>query len=130
MSDGYRINTLMTLFNLFDTLGRNFPKLYQIKEKGLILISFFRLIFMFTFPFLIILETRNWSGSTFSSIYAVVNMMLFSFTSGYATSTAFSLAPDSVEESLKGKSGSCLSFMLIVGIFSGTLFSGIMQMII
>jgi hypothetical protein len=50
-------------------------------------------------------------------------MILFAITNGYIASYSFIIAPKQVPEELRGKSGSSLSFFLIIGIFAGSLFA-------
>jgi hypothetical protein len=79
---------------------------------------------MFTFPLVGgALNKSDWISVNSLSYITIANMIIFAFTNGYMTSTCFSLAPEQVPNELKGKSGSSLSFFLIIGIFSGSLFA-------
>lgn len=68
-------------------------------------------------------EDTYWMSPTVISVLVVINMIVFAFTNGYVSSISYSLAPEQVHEDLKGSSGSSVSFFLIVGIFTGTLFA-------
>ena len=123
MDIGYRVNTLICIFNVSDTLGRNFPKLVKLPKNGVYILGFLRFIFLFTFPLIVSLQSTFLVGNVTVGILACINMTLCAFTNGYLTSSVFSMAPDQVPDELKGKSGSSISFYLICGIFSGTLFA-------
>ena len=131
MNDSYRVNTIITLFNVFDTIGRKFPEYLPMTKSKVYVLTFLRFIFLFTFPLVVGLVDTYWLSSNVLSSFTIVNMILFAFTNGYLTSTSFSLAPDQVPSELKGKSGSSLSFFLIMGIFSGSMYATlIMQNIV
>jgi hypothetical protein len=124
LNESYKINTLIAIFNVFDTLGRKFPALVPMSKKTLYLVAFLRFIFLFSFPIVGgALNKSDWISTNGLSYMTIINMVLFAFTNGYVTSTTFSLAPEQVHDELKGKSGSSISFFLIMGIFSGSLFA-------
>jgi hypothetical protein len=50
-------------------------------------------------------------------------MVLFAFTNGFVSTLSFVLGITAVKDDLKGTAGSSLSFSLICGIFTGTLFA-------
>jgi hypothetical protein len=124
LDESYKINTLIAIFNIFDTLGRKFPALIPMSKKTLYLVSFLRFTFLFSFPLVGgALNKSDWISTNELSYLTIFNMVIFAFSNGYVTSTTFSLAPEQVQEDLKGKSGSSISFFLIMGIFSGSLFA-------
>jgi MFS family permease len=123
MDDSYRTNTIIFIFNICDTLGRKFPQILTLPKSRLSLLVFLRMSFLFTFPLVGVLLGNTWISPNSLSILTILNMSLFAFSSGYITSTAFSLAPDQVPNELKGKSGSSISFFLIIGIFTGSLYA-------
>ncbi len=127
MDDSYRTNTIIAFFNVFDTIGRKFPQILPLPKSKLTLLVFLRIIFLFTFPLVVGLTNNTWTSPTLLSTITIINMVIFAFTNGYITSTAFSLAPDQVPGELKGKSGSSISFFLIIGIFSGSLYAALVM---
>ena len=58
MSDGYRINTITLIMNLFDVVGRFLPNFLKLEKKNLHKIIFLRCFFIFSFPLLTYIE-RN-----------------------------------------------------------------------
>jgi len=56
MSSGYRVNTLITIFNAFDSIGRYIPNYIKISKNQLPYMTFLRLIFLFSYPILIYIE--------------------------------------------------------------------------
>jgi len=93
-------------------------------KKTLYLVVFLRFIFLFSFPIVGgALNKSDWISTNGLSYVTILNMVIFAFTNGYVTSTTFSLAPEQVQEEIKGKSGSSISFFLIIGIFSGSTFA-------
>jgi hypothetical protein len=123
MDDSYRTNTIIFIFNICDTLGRKFPQILPLQKSTLSLLVFLRMALLFSFPLVGGLLENTWINPNILSIFTIVNMTLSAFSSGYITSTCFSLAPDQVPNELKGKSGSSISFFLIIGIFSGSLYA-------
>jgi len=116
-------NTLMLIFNVCDTIGRYGPNIFSIGKNNISTIVFFRFIFVLTFSLIAISVNVSFLGFFGNSFFVIINMMLFSITNGYNTSIIFSTGPSLVSDDLKGKAGSTLSFFLIVGIFSGTLYA-------
>ncbi len=56
MSDGFRINTLITVFNVFDSIGRYLPNYLKVSKNQLSSLIFLRLLFLFSYPILILIE--------------------------------------------------------------------------
>lgn len=56
MSDGYRTNTMILTFNLFDSIGRYMVNYIKIKRNYISHLLFLRFIFIFSFPLLINIE--------------------------------------------------------------------------
>lgn len=56
MTPGWKINTILTIFNVMDTLGRNVPNCVKISQGATALTTFIRVIFIFTTPLIIALE--------------------------------------------------------------------------
>lgn len=48
---------------------------------------------------------------------------ILGLTNGYLASMCFSYGPSLVDDKYKGKAGSSISFFLIAGIFSGTIYA-------
>lgn len=62
MSDGYRINTIIILFNIFDTVGRNFPGLLRLSKKSFYILCFVRIFFLFSFVMIVALQNSYLIG--------------------------------------------------------------------
>jgi len=59
LSDGYRINTLVAVFNICATIGGYLPNLFSTSKLQITLVVFVRLIFLVSFPLLILVQ-RTW----------------------------------------------------------------------
>lgn len=139
MPIGWKINTIIFIFNISDTISRNFSNCFKVpnsdeeiiqsrknKKIALNVVAIGRLILLGTFVGVCAAEKYNVIDSIYLNIIVILNTMLLAMTGGFATTLAFGLATDSVENEHKGKAGSCASLSLIFGIFTGT-FGGILM---
>jgi hypothetical protein len=76
MSDGYRINTIIMLFNVSDTVGRNFPGLVKLSKKSFYLLSFSRILFLFTFAMIVALQNSYLIGVKLLLIIILISSQL------------------------------------------------------
>jgi hypothetical protein len=60
MPSAYNVNTMVTIFNVFDTCGRFFPNLLKMGKKGFFITVFSRVIFLVTFPLLSAASHNHW----------------------------------------------------------------------
>jgi len=123
LSPGLNVTTLMLVFNVFDTIGRYGPNYIKCEKKTVGYIVFSRFTFVMTFTLIAIAGGVKFLGFFSNSFFVIINMALFATTNGFCTSALFTLGPGSVPNDLKGKAGSAMSFFLICGIFSGTLYA-------
>ena len=127
MSSGYHVNSIIFLYNIFDTLGRQLVSyIKKPSKKQLYLISFARILFLVLIPGIPYLKTKfNYDMSILTSI----SVSLMSLTNGVANNLCFALAPEQVEGDLKAKAGSSVSFFLAVGLFAGSLIGNAIEII-
>ena len=132
MSIGWKINTIIFLFNLFDTFGRKLLACVKKPSKLLLyIVSILRLAFFFTFPGLIYLEKYNIiNNPNIIGILSVINVSLMALSSGFVLNLSLSLAPEQVENNLKAKAGSCISLCLSIGLFCGSFTANVLDKII
>ena len=130
LSPGWKINTIIFLYNLFDTIGRKLVGYIKKPTKcHLITTIALRFIFLCSFPFVIYLEKYNKLSSGLIGVLSVLNTSLMALTNGIANNLCFSLAPEQVEGELKAKAGSSVSLCLSVGLFIGSFLANVMDKI-
>lgn len=115
----WKPNTVITIFNIFDTIGRKIVDCLKPKKWMLYVSTLIRLILLILIPLDDYLEFKQYI--TASSALLIFNVVFLSLTNGIATSLAYALAPMSVKSYLKGKAGGSVSFFNICGIFIGTI---------
>ena len=121
---GWKINTIIFLFNVFDTIAKTLVG-YLTPTKGkLYFFSFSRILLICSFYYVSYAETFNLLKPEITSYIVLVNVILLSMTGGFVNSLSFALAPGQVQDEWKGKAGSSVSLSLIIGICLGS-FSGI-----
>ena len=127
MSSGHHVNSIIFLYNIFDTLGRQLVSyIKKPSKKQLYLLSFARVLFLVLIPGIPYLKTKfNYDMSILTSI----SVSLMSLTNGVANNLCFALAPEQVEGDLKAKAGSSVSFFLAVGLFAGSLIGNAIEII-
>lgn len=125
---------MVLLFNLFDTFGRLVPAWVisfnpgSIWKRLVIVLSIFRFIFI---PTSIMIQLNLGPSYIFQSDwFKMLNMMIFSFTSGFTTTLLMVFGPSSVSHEDKEKAGFIMGAHLIGGIFLGSLIaSSVMTLI-
>ena len=116
----YRQTTIVTIYNVFDTIGRAI--ISKIKPRRILCYIFClsRTILLFTLIFNFYCDMQLGMDPNVSSILLIVNIVILATTNGMATSLCFGLAPTLVDKEYKGKAGGSISFFNILGIFTGT----------
>ena len=116
----YNFNTILTIYNVFDTLGRFLVSKVNPTKKIAYISILGRAVLIFTILFNFYLQKRN-KLSTFSSIFLIINDSLLALTNGIGTTICFGIAPTLVKNELKGQAGASVSFFTILGIFIGAI---------
>ena len=125
----YNFNTILTLYNFFDTLGRYLisavtptKKLtfISVLTRGALLVT---IVLNYYFQY-------NGFNLTFTSIFLIFNVSFLGLTNGVGTTLCFGIAPTLVNDELKGQAGASVSFFTIVGIFTGSLFAFLTKVIL
>ena len=130
LSPGWKVNTIIFLYNLFDTIGRKLVGYIKKPAKWhLISTTILRFLFLLSFPFVIYLEKYNKLGTNIIGVLSVLNTVLMALTNGIANNLCFSLAPEQVEGELKAKAGSSVSLCLAVGLFLGSFLANVIDKI-
>jgi hypothetical protein len=116
----YRQTAIVTIYNVFDTIGRSI--ISKIKPTKILtyIIVLGRTILLFTLIFNFYLDMNEIIGQDLSSIFVIINVSILALTNGMATSLCFGLAPSLVPDEIKGRAGGSISFFNIFGIFLGT----------
>ena len=120
LSIGWKINTIIFLFNLFDTIAKSLTSYLTPSKFKLYFFSIIRLGLIGSFYYTAYAEFYQTSSSDIISYLAIINVILLSMTSGFVNCYSFALAPGQVEDEWKGKAGSSVSLSLVIGICSGT----------
>jgi hypothetical protein len=118
--DIYNFNTILAIYNVFDTLGRYLVSKINPTKKIAYISILSRTILIFTILFNYYLQKRN-KYSTFSSIFLIINDSLLALSNGIGTTVCFGIAPTLVKNELKGQAGASVSFFTIFGIFLGAI---------
>ena len=116
----YRQTTIVTIYNVFDTIGRSI--ISKIKPSKLLsyIIILGRSILLFTLIFNFYCDMELHMNSNLSSILLMINVSLLAITNGMGTILTFGLAPTLVPDEYKGRAGGSIGFFNIFGIFLGT----------
>ena len=119
LSSDYNSNTIILIYNVFDTIGRYLVAKVKPSKKLNIIVILGRSFLLFTLVFNhFCLVSFHWNLNV-TSILLIINIALLASTNGIGTTLCFGLAPNEVEDEYKGQAGTSLSFFLIVGIFLG-----------
>ena len=130
LSPGWKVNTIIFLYNLFDTVGRKLVGYIKKPTKcHLITTTILRFLFLCSFPLVIYLEKYNHLNTTFIGVLSALNTVLMALTNGIANNLCFSLAPEQVQGELKAKAGSSVSLCLAFGLFLGSFLANVMDKI-
>ena len=116
----YRQTSIVTIYNVFDTIGRSIISTIKPTKILTYIIVLGRTILLFTLIFNFYLDMNDIIGPNFSSISVIINVSLLALTNGMATSLCFGLAPSLVPDKMKGRAGGSISFFNLFGIFLGT----------
>ena len=129
-SPPYSINTVIFVYNIFDTLGRVLVGKITPSKKLNAIVILGRSFLLFTVVFNYYCQDGLKWDSTLTTILLFINMAIFASTNGIGTTLCFALAPNEVEDKYKGQAGISISFFLIIGIFLGSLVAFITNAII
>lgn len=118
--ESYFVLTTLTLFNVFDTMGRYSASVscLQVNRVMTLVLSYARLIFVLTIMLTAFEVGPSWLFV--SDWFKIVNMSAFAYTNGWLSSLCIILAPGCVADSEKGNVGSLISPMILGGILLGT----------
>lgn len=122
---GYKINSFIFCYNLFDTIARQLIGNVKPTKVKFYLFTLGRLVLIPSFIFVIYAEHYQLLSANVLSTLALTNVCLLSLTNGAFNNLAFALAPEQVEDEWKGQAGSSVSVCLVIGIFLGS-FAGIL----
>lgn len=129
-SPPYSINTVIFVYNIFDTLGRVLVGKITPSKKLNTIVILGRSFLLFTVVFNYYCQDGLGWDPTLTTILLFINMAIFASTNGIGTTLCFALAPNEVEDKYKGQAGISISFFLIIGIFLGSLIAFITNAII
>ena len=129
-SPPYSINTVIFVYNIFDTLGRVLVGKITPSKKLNAIVILGRSFLLFTVVFNYYCQDGLELDPTLTTILLFINMAIFASTNGIGTTLCFALAPNEVEDKYKGQAGISISFFLIIGIFLGSLIAFITNAII
>ena len=129
-SPPYSINTVIFVYNIFDTLGRILVGKITPSKKLNAIVILGRSFLLFTVVFNYYCQDGLELDPTLTTILLFINMAIFASTNGIGTTLCFALAPNEVEDKYKGQAGISISFFLIIGIFLGSLIAFITNAII
>jgi hypothetical protein len=116
----YSSNTLITVYNAFDTIGRFIVELFTPTKKINIINAFSRIILVFFIIFNFYCQDGLGWNVNVTSVLILFFTLLLGLTNGIGVTLCFGLAPNEVEDKFKGQAGSSISFFLIIGIFLGS----------
>ena len=119
LTGGFSSNTIVSLYNIFDTFGRSIVTFFQPTKILIYIVVLSRMILLFILPFNYYLECNSYDINLTSTIL-VISVILIAITNGFGSSLLFGIAPTLVPDFIKGKAGSSISFYLMIGIFLGT----------
>ena len=131
LKNGWASTTVMLIFNIFDTIGRQILSFFKPRKSILYVVALSRIILVITLPLNVFSDrSEKFGDRTGNGIFLVINMILLSFTNGLASSLAFALAPEQVENEKKGRASKCVGFFNIFGIFLVTCLAFAMDAIV
>ena len=126
----YRQITIITINNIFGTLGRYIISFFEFKKILVYIIICGRSILILTFILNFYFDIQLGMNPNLSSIFLIINVIILSITNGMGTTLCLGLAPTMVKDSIKGRAGSSVSFFNILGIFLGTILAFLTKYII
>jgi len=117
---------LITLFMIFDFLGRFLPSVFVIGSAGTLWIPVaIRLVF---FPLFALLAAGIWTSYVY--IWAPIVDIIFAFTNGYFSTVAMIFGPAKADPDEVDIASTIMSFSLNFGILCGSFFSLLMLYLI
>ena len=116
----YRQTTIVTIYNVFDTIGRSIISKIEPTKLLSYIIILGRTILLFTLIFNFYSDMELGMNPNLSSILLMVNVSILALTNGMGTSLTMGLAPTLVIDEYKGRAGGSVGFFNIFGIFIGT----------
>lgn len=125
----YNFNTILTIYNFFDTLGRILVSKIKPTKKLTYICVLGRGVLIITILLNCYFGLKNYN-IIFTSIFLILNDTILALTNGIGTTLCFGIAPTLVNDDLKGQAGASVSFFTIVGIFSGSVFAFLIKFIL
>ena len=119
----YNMNTVLTLYNVFDTFGRYLVSAVTPTKIKAALSILPRGILLVTIVLNYYFEHEKKYNHTFTSIFLIFNICMLGLTNGIGTTLCFGIAPFLVNDELKGQAGASVSLFTIIGIFIGSCFA-------
>lgn len=116
----YRQITIITIYNVADTIGRSIMSGFKFKRGLAYIIIIGRTILIATLILNFYFDMKLGMDPTLSSVLLIINVTILAITNGMGTTICLGLAPSMVPDSMKGRAGSSISFFNILGIFLGT----------
>ena len=116
----YNPVTIITIYNVFDTLGRYIVRFLKQSSRINSIIVLGRSILLFTLIFNHYLQHSNNASETFTSIFLIANVALLGITNGIGATLTFGLVSRSTEDEIKKQAGGSIGFFSILGIFLGS----------
>ena len=126
----YRQIAIITINNIFGTFGRYIISCFKFTKNSAYIIICGRSILVLTFILNFYFDIKFGMNPNLSSVFLIINVILLATTNGIGTTLCLSLAPTMVENDMKGRAGSSVSFFNILGIFLGTIFAFMTKYII
>ena len=120
LDNDYSTNTAITIYNVFDTIGRYIVEKVKPTKKLNAITILGRSILLFTLIFNFYCQDGLLWNINITSILLIINVAFLAMTNGIGTTLCFGLEPNEVEDEYKGQAGISLSFFLIIGIFLGS----------
>ena len=120
LSPSLASNTIILIYNVFDTSGRYLVAALKQSKKLNMIIAFVRSILLFTLVFNYYCQDGLEWNVNVTSVLLIINIILLASTNGIGVTMCFGLAPSQVEDEYKGQAGTSISFFLIMGIFLGS----------
>jgi len=65
MNESYKVNTIIIMYNIFDTIGRKFPEVFFISRNSFYSVAFLRIIFLFSLPLNLMFKNKEWLSVIF-----------------------------------------------------------------
>ena len=109
----------MITISVFDTLGRRIAKNINITERTLVICEFSKFFIIFIYTALVILS--NTFNFLIFSFLLILNIIIFSLSSGFLTSQIFILGTNRVDNDNRGKISCLLNVTCNIGILLGTI---------